>query len=339
MTSTVQIPAEVNNFYDKNLLVAATPLLLHTKWAQVRDIPRKAGTKIIKFRKYSLLAAATTPLSEGITPVGSNLAVTDITAEALQYGDFITVTDVLDFTTEDPELTIAGEQLGLQAGDTLDQLTRDVMAAGSNKYFGGSATLRSQLTASDLITTTLLDKVIRLLKNNKARKVMQMVNPDQGYATTPLNACYVGIVHPNVSYTLTGLTGFIPVEKYANKSNVMEGEIGAYKEIRFVETTNAKVFPLEGNGVDVYATLIMGMNAYGITRISGEAMKNIVKPLGSAGTADPLDQRATSGWKAMFVAKMLNNDYLVRIETGCAAQLPGGSNTPSPLDLSNLLLI
>lgn len=320
LTTTTQIPAEVNNYYDRNLLEAAAPLLLHTKWAQVRDIPRKAGTKIIKFRKYSLLAAATTPLTEGITPVGSSLSVTDITAEALQYGDFITVTDVLDFTTEDPELTIAGEQLGMQAGDTLDQLTRDVLAAGTNKYFGGSATLRTQLTASDLITTTLLDKVIRLLKNNKARKVMQMVNPDQGYNTTPLNACFVGIVHPNVSYTLTGLTGFIPVEKYANKSNVMEGEIGAYKEIRFVETTNAKVFTGGGaGGVDVYGTLVMGMNAYGITRISGEALKNIIKPLGSAGTADPLDQRATSGWKATFVAKILNNDYIVRIETGCAA--------------------
>lgn len=320
MTSTSTIPAEVSNYYDKNLLVSATPLLVHTKWAQVRDIPRKAGTKIIKFRKYSLLAAATTPLTEGITPVGSNLSVTDITAEALQYGDFITVTDVLDFTTEDPELTIAGEQLGLQAGDTLDQVTRDVMAAGTNKYYGGSATARNQLTASDLITTTLLDKVTRLLKNNKARKVMQMVNPDNGYNTTPLNACYIGIVHPNVSYTLTGLTGFIPVEKYANKSNIMDGEIGAYKEIRFVETTNAKVFAGEGSGgADVYATLIMGMDAYGITRISGEAMKNIVKPLGSAGSADPLDQRATSGWKATFVAKVLNNDYIVRIETGCAA--------------------
>ena len=319
-TTTTQIPAEVSNFYDRNLLDRATPLLLHTKWAQVRDIPRKAGTKIIKFRRYGNLAAATTPLTEGITPAGSQLSVTDITAEALQYGDFITVTDVLDFTTEDPELTQAGEILGDQAGDTVDQLTRDVLAAGSNVYYGGSATARDGVTSSDLITTTLLDKVIRLLKNNKARKVMQMVDPTNGYNTTPLNACYVGIVHPNVSYTLTGLTGFVPVEKYPNKKDVMDGEIGAYKEIRFVETTNAKVFSAAGaSSIDVYATLVMGMHAYGITRVSGEAMRNIVKPLGSAGTADPLDQRATSGWKATFVAKILNNDYLVRIETAVAA--------------------
>lgn len=100
----------------------------------------------------------------------------------------------------------------------------------------------------------------------------------------------------------------------------MEGEIGSYGEVRFIESTNAKVFSGEGAaGIDVYATLIFGSDAYGISRISDEAMKNIVKPLGSAGTADPLDQRATSGWKATFVAKILNNDFLVRLETCVAA--------------------
>lgn len=320
MTNTTVIPAEVSNFYDRNLLERATPLLLHTKYAQVRDIPRKGGTKIIKFRRYGVLSAATTPLTEGITPSGSDLSVTDITAEALQYGDYITVTDVLDFTTEDAELTEAAMVLGDQAGDTLDQLTRDVLAAGTNVYYGGSATVRSGVTASDLITDTLLKKVIRLLKNNNAKKLTQMVDPTAGYNTTPLNACFVGIIHPDVSYTLQDITGFIPVEKYPNKKDVMDGEIGAYKEIRFVETTNAKVFVGEGaSSIDVYATLIMGAYAYGVTRISGEAMKNIVKPFGSAGSADPLDQRATSGWKATFVAKILNNDFIVRVETAAAA--------------------
>lgn len=320
MTNTSVIPAEVSNFYDRTLLERATPMLLHTKFAQVRDIPRKAGTKIIKFRRYGNLAAATTPLSEGITPAGKSLSVTDVTAEALQYGDYITVTDVLDFTTQDAELTEAADILGDQAGDTLDQLTRDTLATGTNVYYGGSATSRDGVGASDLITDTLLKKTTRLLKNNKAKKLMQMVNPSNGYNTTPLNACFVGIVHPNVSYTLTGLTGFIPVEKYPNKSDVMDGEIGSLSEIRFIETTNAKVFAGAGaSGIDVYATLVMGAYAYGITRISGESMKNIVKPIGSGGTADPLDQRATSGWKATFVAKILNNDFLVRIETACAA--------------------
>jgi N4-gp56 family major capsid protein len=100
----------------------------------------------------------------------------------------------------------------------------------------------------------------------------------------------------------------------------MEGEVGKFDEIRFIETPNAKVFTGAGaSSIDIYSTLVFGMDAYGTTRISGEAMKNIVKPLGSAGSADPLDQRATSGWKATFVAKILNDAFITRIEHAVSA--------------------
>lgn len=320
MTTTVQIPAEVSAFYDRNLLMRVIPYFVHLKWAQMRDIPRKAGTKIIKFRRYGNLAAATTPLTEGITPAGSSLSVTDITAEALQYGDYVIVTDVLDFTTQDPELTEAGEILGDQAGDTVDQLARDVMNAGTNVYYPSTYTSRIQITGSDLITTLLVQKVVRLLKNNKAKKLTQMVDASDGFNTNAINSCFIGIIHPNVAFTLKELSGFVKVENYGNKSSVMESEIGKYDEVRFVETTNAKVFTgLGAAGIDVYSTLIFGAQAYGATKISGEGLRNIVKPLGSGGTADPLDQRATSGWKLTFVAKILNNDFIVRIETAAAA--------------------
>lgn len=320
-TTTTQIPAEVNNFYDRTLLYRAIPLFVHTRWAQVRDIPRKAGTTTIKFRRYGNLSASTTPLTEGITPAGSQLSVTDITATVLQYGDFITITDALDYQSQDPILMESAEILGDQMGDTIDQLTRDVLNAGTNVYYAGTGhTDRSQVAVSEIITDTLIKKVVRLLKNNKARRMTKMVNATTGYGTSPLNASYIGIVHPNTTYDLKAITNFVPVEKYASTAGIMDGEVGKYDEVRFVETTNAKVFTGAGAGsIDVYSTIIFGMDAYGTTRISGEAMKNIVKPLGSAGTADPLDQRATSGWKATFVAKILNDAFLVRIEHAVTA--------------------
>lgn len=320
-TTTVQIPAEVNNFYDRTLLFRAVPLFIHTRWAQVRDIPRKVGTTTIKFRRYGNLNAATTPLNEGVTPVGSSLSVTDLTATVLQYGDYITITDVLDYESQDPVLMEAAEILGDQMGDTLDQLTRDVLSAGTNVYYGGSGhTGRVQVAAGEIITDALIKKVVRLLKNNKARRMTKMVDATTGYGTTPLNASYIGLVHPNTTYDLKAITGFTSIEKYASTAGVMDGEVGKYDEVRFVESTNAKVFTGEGaSAIDVYSTIIFGMDAYGTSRISGEAMKNIVKPLGSAGTADPLDQRATSGWKATFVAKILNDAFLVRIEHAVSA--------------------
>lgn len=320
-TGTGQIPAEVNNFYDRTLLYRAIPLFVHTRWAQVRDIPRKAGTLTIKFRRYGNLVAATTPLSDGITPSGSQLSVTDITATVAQYGDFVTVTDVLDFQSQDPVLMEAAEILGDQMGDTLDQLTRDVLSAGTNVYYAGTGhTLRNQVAAGELITLALVQKSVRLLKTNKARRMTKMVNATTGYGTTPLNASYIAICHPNTTFDLKAISTWVSVEKYASTNGIMEGEVGKLDEVRFVETTNAKVFTGAGAaGIDVYATLVFGSDAYGTTRISGEAVKNIVKPLGSAGSADPLEQRATSGWKATFVAKVLNDAFLLRLECAVSA--------------------
>jgi len=312
-TTTVQIPAEVNNFYDRNLLYIAYPLFVHNRWADVRDIPRNSGTQTIKFRRYTKLSAATTALTEGVTPASTALAITDITAVAKPYGAYVTITDEVSYQSQDPVLMEAGNLLGRQAADTLDQLCRDVILAGTNVYYGGTATSRVTVAAGDKITTTMLDKVIRLLEQGDTLKMTSMISPDSGYNTSPINSGYIAIVGPEVKFTLMGLTGFISVEKYANKANVMDGEIGAYKDIRFIATTNDKVFSGAGAaGIDVYSILIMGQHAYAQTRISGESMKNVIKPFGAG--EDPLNQRATSGWKATYVAKILNDDFLVRLE-------------------------
>lgn len=314
-TTRTQIPAEVNNFYDRNLLERALPLLTHLRWGQVRDIPRNAGTNVIKFRRYGNLTAATTALTEGITPAGSQLSVTDITATVAWYGDYVTLTDVVQVESEDPVLMETGELLGDQAGDTLDQLCRDVLVAGTNVAYGGSATSRATVAAADVITTTLIDNSVLALKLANAKKVMSQVNASTGYNTSPIRASYIGVAHTSLATKIKALTGFVSVEKYASQGDVMEGEFGYYGEVRFVESTNGKIWSGAGAaGIDVYGLIIFGSNAYGTTRISGEAMKNIIKPLGSGGTSDPLDQRATSGWKATFVAKILNESFIRRIE-------------------------
>ena len=320
METIATVPHAINNFYDRVLLERALPRLVHIRYGQVRDIPKNM-TNVIKFRKYSSLVAATTPLTESLTPDGSSLTITDITATVAQYGDYLSFSDFLQVTTLDPILVESAEILGEQAGDTLDILCRNVITAGTAVQYSDVASpqtnaARLSVAALDLISIVDLNKAIRDLKLENAKKITEMVSPNVAYATAPVDSCFVGIVHPNISYTLTTLTGFVPIEDYASKANVMPGEIGKYKEIRFVETTNAKVFDDGGAGaIDVYATLILGRDAYGITRIAGESLKNIVKPLGSSGTADPLNQRSTSGWKASFVSKILQQLFMIRIES------------------------
>lgn len=313
-TTLTEVGNAINNFYDRTMLKAARPLLVHLRWAQVRDIP-KGNSAVIKFRRYSLLAANTTALSEGVTPSGVALAVTDVTGTVAQYGDFVTLTDWLQLTTLDPLLTETADLLGQQAANSLDQLCRNVMVAGTTVQYASTATTRLTVTSSMKLNRAEVREAVRTLQSNDAAKITRMVNPSTGFNTSPLNACYVGIITENTLYDLKNETGFIPVQEYASQAGVMEGEVGAIDDVRFVMTTNARIFAAGGSGsIDVHGTMILGAEYYGISRISGAALKNIIKPLGSAGTADPLDQRSTSGWKASFVTVRLNENFCVRIE-------------------------
>lgn len=313
-TTKTQI-SNINSFYSRDLLIRVQPLLIHNKFGMVKDIP-KNNSDVIKFRRYANLAAATTPLVEGVTPNGSQLSKTDISATLNWYGDFITLTDKLTMETEDPIRMETNEILADQAGDTLDQLTRDIINAGTSVIYSGSGnTQTSEVAAGDVITSTNVDVAEETLKANKARFMTSYVDPSTGISTVPLPPCFIGICHVYTTKTIRAFTGFVKVELYAGPGARMEGEIGKYGNTRFIETVNAKVFTGAGtSSIDVYSTLIIAKYAYGTSRMAGAAMQNIVKPLGSGGSSDPLDQRETSGWKASHTAVILNDAFMVRIE-------------------------
>ena len=186
---------------------------------------------------------------------------------------------------------------------------------GKSVKYASTATTRATVTSAMKITKSEVQEAVRTLQSNDAMKITRMVNASTGFNTSPINACFVGIVSENTLYDLKNISGFIRVEEYGSQQTAMEGEVGALDDVRFVMTTNAKIFSSAGSGsIDVHGTLIMGRDYYAISRISGAALQNIVKPIGSSGTADPLNQRGTHGWKATFVAKILNENFAVRIE-------------------------
>jgi len=235
-TTRTQIPIEVNNFYDRVLLERAVPAFVHNRFAQVRDIPSNSGTNVIKFRRYGSLTATTTALSEGITPSGSQLSVTDVLATVLQYGDYVTLTDKVLMETYDPILTETSEILGEQAGDSLDQLCRNVQAAGASAQYASTATTVATVDSTMKLDRAEVKEAVRTLKNNNAKPVTSMINPSTGYNTTPINRAFIGIVHPYSTYDLDDATGWIPVEKYPNKADVMPDEVGSLAGVRFIES-------------------------------------------------------------------------------------------------------
>lgn len=300
LTSSSGLTDEMKTYYSDYLIDNAIPKLVHDQFGQKHPIPKNGG-KTIEFRKYSPLPKLTTPISEGVTPDGQSLNMSTVEATVAQYGGYITLSDVLMLTAIDNNLVQATKLLGAQAGATLDTITREVLNGGTNVIFSGGKEARTALDNTCLLTVDDIKKAVRLLKSQNAEQI---------------SGSWVGIIHPDVAYDLTNDPAWKDVKTYSDPDDIYEGEIGKIFGVRFVETTEAKIWA--GAGADsraVYSTLILGDNAYGVTEISGGGLEHIVKQLGSAGTGDPLNQRATAGWKATKVAERLVENYMVRIES------------------------
>ena len=412
---------EMRIYYSDYLIDNAEPNLIHDQFAQKHPIPKHGG-KTIQFRKYDPLPKLTTALSEGITPTGQSLNMGVIEATVHQYGGYVEFSDLLLLTAIDNNLVMATKLLGSQAGRTLDTITREVLCGGTNVQYGADAVDARYLlsggnaTGNHYMSVDCIKRAVRFLKNQNAEKI---------------NGAYACIIHPDCAYDLTNDPNWKYPHQYADTKELYEGEIGMIEGVRFVESTEAKIFHApdladtarsfacledayaelnikgsvsNGMGVgtkyrlkigtstegvkvtkdmigrqilfydasagtwqfrvisggiyvedsgesyiyfdksldnaenaaevlkttvedcvypgeaglagrDVYVTLVMGDNAYGTTELSGGGLQHIVKQLGSAGTADPLNQRATVGWKATKAAARLVEAFMVRIET------------------------
>lgn len=306
INTTETMPDEIKTYYDDYLIDCSSPKLVHDQFGQKRPIPAGRG-KTIEFRKVSPLPVSTTPLTEGVTPESQQLTISTVEAPVQQYGGYVELSDMVVLTAIDNNLVIAAKQLGAQAGKTLDAITREVLAGGTNvQYAEGQVTQRSQLVGgkeegNHYLTVDAVRRAVRTLKKQDAE---------------PIGDSFIGIIHPDVAYDLMSDPKWVNVKSYSDPEGIYEGEIGKIENVRFVETSEAKVFEGAGSeGRDVYATLILGDNAYGTTEIEGGGLTLIVKQLGSGGASDPLDQRASVAWKATKAAVRLQEAYMVRIET------------------------
>lgn len=381
-TGDSSLSPEMKTYYEDTLIDLAGPKLVHAQFGQKKPIPKNGG-KTIEFRKYSPLPKLLTPIEEGVTPKGQSLEVTKLEATVKQYGGYVTVTDVLQLTAIDNNIVEATELIGDQSGETLDTIVRDIMNGGTNVQYSDDPTVTARhllIGGQDEGNNYLNVRAIKLAANSLKRQNAKKIDNN-----------YVAIIHPDAQFDLTDDPHWENVKIYCDPEDMYEGEIGRIHGVRFVETTEAKVFHAEdlsvasrtltiksvsgatvtitealtaddisklagrkviigaavydvvsatantlvletdptvttagtviypgeagAMGRDVYSTLVLGANAYGVTDIEDGGLRHIVKQLGSGGTSDPLDQRATVGWKALQTAERLVEQYMVRIET------------------------
>ena len=311
-TETGSLSAEMKTFYEKRLLDQAEPLLVHNQFGDKYPIPANNGKKI-EFRKYSALPKALTALTEGVTPAGNSLTVTTVEGTVKQYGDWIQLSDMLQMTAIDNNVVQATKLLSSQAGRTLDTVTREVLAGGTNviyapKVVDGAETevlSRSALTPECVLTPFVV---------MRAAATLEAMN------TPKIDGSYVLIIHPYCRETLQESPGWVDVVKYKEGNNTFSGEIGKIGDVRVVTTSEAKVIndstcPVVESTTyySVFTSLLLGANAYGVTMLENGGLQHIVKQLGYG--EDPLNQRSSCGWKATSVAVRLCEEYMVRIES------------------------
>ena len=305
MTTSTGLTPGMQTYYNRELLRTFEPNLVHLQFGENYRMPMNSGITM-NMRKQIPVAAKTTALAEGNPGDGKMLAEVAVTTTIQQFGDYARCSDWLDMVHMDENITSRVKRFGDAGARSVDALVRDELATCTNVIYANGKTARNQLTAADKLSSKELRKAVRLLKKNRAQKF-------GGY--------YIAIVGPDTIYDLQDDEKFIAVSKYQDKENIYTGEVGRLFGIRFVESTEAKIFEGAGaSSADVASVIVLGRYAYGLTSLKGTKPHVVVKPAGSAGTADPLDQISTVGWKLDgFAVKLLQPEFAVRIECGFSA--------------------
>lgn len=305
MTTSTGLTPGMQTYYNRELLRTFEPHLVHLQFGENYRMPMNSGITM-NMRKMIPVAAKTTALEEGNPGDGKMLAEVAVTTTIQQFGDYARCSDWLDMVHLDENITRRVQRFGDAGARSVDALVRDELATCTNVIYAGGKTARAQLTAADKLTSKELRKAVRTLKKNLAEK---------------FNGYYVAIVGPDTVYDLQDDDAWVKVSEYQDKENIYTGEVGRLFGIRFVESTEAKIFEGAGaSSADVASVIVLGRYAYGLTSLKGNKPRVVVKTAGSAGTADPLDQISTVGWKLDgFAAKLLQPEFAVRIECGFTA--------------------
>lgn len=323
------------------MLKRALPLLVFEKFGQTYPLPTNS-TQTAKFRRYFLSGAtgsagsgtgdfytplATTPLLEGVTPEGRSLANQDYTVTLAQYGDYITITDVVNDTHPDNILAEATDILGENAAETVETLRYNVLKAGTNVFYANQVAGRSSVITA--ITLEDQRRVTTGLNRQNAKKITSVVASSAQFNTKSVEAGYVAVVHPDLESDIREMTGFKPVADYGPHTSPWEGEIGSVEQVRYIATTVAKPFAdagaavgasglrsTTGSNIDVYPILYFARDAFGIVPLKGKSAMTpmVVNPKPAAG--DPLGQRGTVGWKLWTATVILQEAFMARLEVG-----------------------
>jgi len=292
-------------------LLDTPPRLIYSATALQIPFEKHQGS-IQKYRRNHQFPVSGIPIEEGVTPPSMKPTYTDITVEPQQYGGWSQQSDRQIMLNRDD--TVAGtlDKLGIHGSRTLDMVMRDILLLGLSTYqceFGENNQTPTEISFRDIVESA------GILDTNDATKVTEIIDADTGIATTPIQASYMAYMHTSIGAGLHLINGFTPTANYANTSSTLKSEIGSMAGVRFL-TTSAGAF--KGNNPKIYTTIIVGKDSHASIGFSHSLTNVYLKPLGSSGAIDPLNQRQSEGWKTSYTGIILSQEEMINVNSTMA---------------------
>jgi len=240
-------------------------------YIRARNVP---GTNKFVYTAFADLAPAQV-LLEGVPPESEKMQFDTMELTGAQKGKLVAVTDLASLHSPFELYSVAAEKVAFNAVDTLEK-DLAALVQGADNGIG--------------IATVGATSVARVIEVVTGMKVAEVPTFEDGY--------YRAFISPADAAKImseAGELGWTDTMKYAGTTQLLNGEIGRFRGIRFIETTRVAdsktvVFGPEWAVWGDYQTI----QAYRVA------------PGGDH--ADPLAQRGLVGWKGMWGVGLVKFD-------------------------------
>lgn len=303
LTTSGTLSSVVKAYYDKRFLMRAEANFVYKQLGRIGVVPKGEG-KTVVWNRYTNPSAKSTALTEGTDPTPSGLSATLVSATISQYGNYEQITDLLSLTSIDNSIASAVDLLAYEAALTIDTVIRNAVDGGTAVLYASGVADRTSITSTDVVQVADVRKVVRALKRQNAKPMAK-------------SGSFMGVIHPDVAYDLQGDTNWVNAHLYTDSAlgGIYNGEVGKLYGVRFLETTQAPVLTNSGSaGVEVYQSMFFGEEAFGVSEL-----QNLTTYVDSPSPRSALRLYSDVGWKAGFTCSILNDNFMVRLESAATA--------------------
>jgi len=243
--TAAQFAGDISPYIAAKTLPLARRQLVVYQFGDPATLPKGSGTTYTASR-YNRVPLPFAPLAEGVPPIGQTMTLQQVSAQAQQWGDKVTITDVAEMTIKHPLFKKAIELVALQLAETMERNTFINLMAGAQVNYVNSRGARSALVAGDVINPHEVNRATAMLENLGAPRYMgdeitdMKLEADAGGAKASNNPRkmphYVAVMHPFVVGDFSENSTVITAWSYSDINRLYNYEAGEWRGIRFCRT-------------------------------------------------------------------------------------------------------